>query len=117
MKVLSPTAARRLVVANAWDLAPVTAEDAYRRLAEALDAAAADVRAALRLKPSQRLAPDEAARFIHRRLHAGVERLRRLPAVTADAPEVLARARSTPCADCIEANATRHAHTQRAERR
>ena len=58
------------------------------------------------------LSPDDAARFIHRRLHAGVERIRRLPSVTADAPEVLARARSTPCADCIEANATRHSHTQ-----
>ena len=47
---------------------------------------------------------------MHRRLHAGIERLRRLPACTADAPPSLAKARDVGCGACIAANATRAAH-------
>ena len=52
------------------------------------------------------LPPDEAAAFMHRRLHLGADIIQRLPSMCRDAPEVLARAtKGIPCAHCVEANA------------
>ena len=58
-KILSPAAARRLVVANAWTLPATAPAEALAELEAALDAAAADVRAALGVVPSTRLAAEE----------------------------------------------------------
>ena len=57
------------------------------------------------------LSTDAAVEIFHHRLHAGVDRLRRLPRLTADAPDCLLHARNVSCADCTQANATRLPHT------
>ena len=56
------------------------------------------------------LKPDIAAAHIHRRLHVGVKRMASLPALTADAPPNIAKARLNACPHCVTANATRHPH-------
>ena len=48
--------------------------------------------------------------LFHHRLHAGAERLRRLPRITADAPECLTHARHATCSGCMTANATKLPH-------
>ena len=57
------------------------------------------------------LPSESAAAAMHRRLLAGVERLRRLPSCTADAPPSLSKARNVDNAASITANATRASHT------
>ena len=49
--------------------------------------------------------------LFHHRLHAGAERLRQLPRMTADAPECLVHARHVTCDGCTAANATRLPHS------
>ena len=56
------------------------------------------------------LAPDLAAQHMHRRLHVGSRRMNLLPALTADAPANLSRAKVGSCPHCVTANATLHAH-------
>ena len=57
------------------------------------------------------LPSESAAAAMHRRLLAGVERLRRLPSCTADAPPSLSKARNVDNAASITANATRASHS------
>eukprot|EP00965_Chrysotila_dentata_P030409 1012329-Pleurochrysis_carterae.AAC.1 len=57
------------------------------------------------------MSPSSATAYMHSRLHAGANRLRNLPNITADAPSSLAHGHFEGCAACTEANATRHAHT------
>ena len=52
-----------------------------------------------------------AAAHMHRRLHAGVKRLRLLPQLTADAPPRLAQAREVACEHCMTANAPNLPHS------
>ena len=59
------------------------------------------------------LPPDEAAAAMHRRLHIGFDRLRKLVGRCADAPPSLSTAHEHSCPACLEANATRHAHSAR----
>ena len=56
------------------------------------------------------LSPDHAAAVLHRRLHVGLDRLKKLVASTADVPASLANAGHTSCDDCVTANAKRLAH-------
>ena len=58
------------------------------------------------------LAPDTAARHMHRRLHLGSRRMSRLPSLTADAPENLSRAKVGACPSCVTANSTHHPHRE-----
>ena len=60
------------------------------------------------------LPPDQAAELLHRRLHIGAERIRRLPRYSADIPENVASAVPSTCAHCVEANATRLGSRERA---
>ena len=55
------------------------------------------------------LSTDAAVEIFHHRLHAGVDRLRRLPRLTADAPDCLLHAHNVSCADSTQANAV-HSH-------
>ena len=55
--------------------------------------------------------PNIAAHHMHNRLHAGVDRLRNLPAITADAPPNLAQCGAVRCEHCAIANSSRHGHT------
>eukprot|EP00965_Chrysotila_dentata_P019084 636036-Pleurochrysis_carterae.AAC.1 len=57
------------------------------------------------------MSPSTAMAHMHNRLHAGSNRLRNLPKITADAPPSLAHGHFEGCAACTEANATRYAHT------
>ena len=57
--------------------------------------------------------PNETAARLHRRLHAGIDRIRRLPEMTSDAPEQLAKATQCPCEACVEANAKHRPHPTR----
>ena len=54
---------------------------------------------------------DVAAHHMHLRLHAGIQRLRRLPLITADAPPSLSRAAHVRCEHCAIANSTCLAHS------
>ena len=56
------------------------------------------------------LRPDAAAAHMHRRLHLGVKRMAALPALTADAPPNVAKARHSACPHCVTANASHHPH-------
>eukprot|EP00965_Chrysotila_dentata_P042181 1399473-Pleurochrysis_carterae.AAC.1 len=56
------------------------------------------------------MSSDDAASHMHRRLHVGHARLRDLPSLTSDAPASLAKAASSTCGACAEANATRLPH-------
>ena len=57
------------------------------------------------------LSAERAGAAMHRRLHIGVRRLRRLAALTADAPMNLALAPEYSCPFCVEANGTKLPHT------
>eukprot|EP00965_Chrysotila_dentata_P043519 1446716-Pleurochrysis_carterae.AAC.1 len=57
------------------------------------------------------MSPRDATICLHRRLHIGASRLRRLPSLTADAPASLTAGRLDGCAACAEANATKLSHT------
>ena len=57
------------------------------------------------------LSADAAAAVFHRRLHVGTNRIRRLPILTADAPETLMSAAPVPCNACMEANAPHLTHS------
>eukprot|EP00965_Chrysotila_dentata_P093561 3091552-Pleurochrysis_carterae.AAC.1 len=57
------------------------------------------------------MSPRDATICLHRRLHIGASRLRRLPSLTADAPASLAAGRLDGCAACAEANATKLSHS------
>ena len=48
------------------------------------------------------LPADDAALALHRRLHLGLDIIKRLPKLTRDAPAILANATSVPCAHCCE---------------
>ena len=54
---------------------------------------------------------DAAAAHMHRRLHAGIKRLRMLPQLTADAPPRLAQAKEVACEHCMVANAPNLPHS------
>ena len=56
------------------------------------------------------LSADGVTSLVHRRLHLGAERLRKLPASTNDAPDALTSARLTSCPSCIEANGSHLPH-------
>ena len=58
------------------------------------------------------LAPDVAARHMHRRLHLGARRMNLLPSLTADAPDNLSRAKVGACPSCVTANSTHHPHRE-----
>ena len=49
------------------------------------------------------LAPDHAATVLHRRLHVGLDRTKKLVANTADTPASLAKAGHASCDDCVTA--------------
>eukprot|EP00965_Chrysotila_dentata_P155100 5125205-Pleurochrysis_carterae.AAC.2 len=54
------------------------------------------------------MSADDATQYMHRRLHAGASRLRRLPdIIIADAPSSLANGSFAGCNACTESNATR----------
>eukprot|EP00965_Chrysotila_dentata_P200616 6180075-Pleurochrysis_carterae.AAC.1 len=53
------------------------------------------------------MAADDAAHYMHRRLHCGGARLKQLSKLTADAPQSLRHASPPSCASCAEANSTR----------
>ena len=57
------------------------------------------------------LPSEVAAQAMHRRLHAGIDRLRRLPRFCSDAPPSLSKARDVGCDACTTANATRASHS------
>ena len=57
------------------------------------------------------LSAERAGAAMHRRLHIGVRRLRRLAALTSDAPKNLALAPEHSCPFCVEANGTKLPHT------
>eukprot|EP00965_Chrysotila_dentata_P075481 2492900-Pleurochrysis_carterae.AAC.1 len=57
------------------------------------------------------MSPNDATACLHRRLHIGASKLRRLPTLTSDAPSSLSSGRLEGCAVCAEANATRLPHT------
>eukprot|EP00965_Chrysotila_dentata_P081691 2697026-Pleurochrysis_carterae.AAC.1 len=57
------------------------------------------------------MSADDAAQYMHSRLHAGATRLRRLPDITADAPSSLSNGTFQGYEACTEANATRLPHT------
>lgn len=69
----------------------------------------AGIRSAHARSHIDRLGADDVAKIMHRRLHAGVDRLRKLPDFCHDAPDALRRTRHAPCSACTEANAT-HLH-------
>eukprot|EP00965_Chrysotila_dentata_P138100 4568236-Pleurochrysis_carterae.AAC.1 len=56
------------------------------------------------------MSADDAARCIHRRLHAGTARIKALPTLTADAPSSLKASHPPACSACLEANAARQPH-------
>ena len=57
------------------------------------------------------LGSDDAAFRMHRRLHLGVGRIRKLATMTSDAPACLSHAKHAPCHACVEANAAHLPHT------
>eukprot|EP00965_Chrysotila_dentata_P106901 3531824-Pleurochrysis_carterae.AAC.1 len=57
------------------------------------------------------MSANDAARCMHRRLHAGASRIKALPSLVADAPASLAQSLPPSCSACAEANATRHPHS------
>eukprot|EP00965_Chrysotila_dentata_P077510 2558482-Pleurochrysis_carterae.AAC.1 len=57
------------------------------------------------------MSANDAARCMHRRLHAGAARIKALPSLVADAPASLAQSLPPSCSACVEANATRHPHS------
>lgn len=60
------------------------------------------------------LPADMAAAVLHRRLHLGEDIIKRLPALTADAPESVSSCPRQACGHCAEANATRLPHSGQA---
>eukprot|EP00965_Chrysotila_dentata_P174960 5776093-Pleurochrysis_carterae.AAC.1 len=68
------------------------------------------VRAARATSHIHAMPTQQAAEYMHRRLHAGDARLRGLPDVTTDAPPALRGARLGPCHACATANAPRLSH-------
>eukprot|EP00965_Chrysotila_dentata_P095316 3150575-Pleurochrysis_carterae.AAC.1 len=59
----------------------------------------------------QVMAADDAAHYMHRRLHCGSASLKRLTDFTDDAPRSLKNASPPSCASCAEANASRLPHS------
>ena len=57
------------------------------------------------------LSAERAGAAMHRRLHIGVRRLRKLATLTADAPKNLALAPEHSCPFCVEANGAKLPHT------
>ena len=55
--------------------------------------------------------PDVVISALHRRLHMGYDRLRKLADVAADVPASIAQGLAHSCAHCLEANAHRLPHT------
>eukprot|EP00965_Chrysotila_dentata_P139572 4614540-Pleurochrysis_carterae.AAC.3 len=53
------------------------------------------------------MSANDAAHFMHQRLHCGGANLKRLTEYTTDAPRSLRHAASPTCASCAEANSTR----------
>ena len=62
-------------------------------------------------EPDPSLPSDAATSIFHRRFHAGLDRLRRMPDLTADAPRSLAQATTTPNSGLVEAAATHLPHS------
>eukprot|EP00965_Chrysotila_dentata_P186973 6171843-Pleurochrysis_carterae.AAC.1 len=56
------------------------------------------------------MSADDAARCMHRRLHAGAAIIKALPTLVSDAPASLAHSHPPACAACL-ANATRLPHS------
>ena len=61
---------------------------------------------------TQRLAPNDAAGLLHRRLHLGLAKLKLLARSTLDAPKSLALATAVECEACPLANARSHPHPE-----
>eukprot|EP00965_Chrysotila_dentata_P032744 1091070-Pleurochrysis_carterae.AAC.1 len=59
----------------------------------------------------QVMSANDAAQFMHRRLHCGGADLKRLVEYTTDAPRSLRQAAAPSCASCAEADSTRLSHT------
>eukprot|EP00965_Chrysotila_dentata_P187806 6172362-Pleurochrysis_carterae.AAC.1 len=57
------------------------------------------------------MAANDAAHYMHRRLHCGGARLKKLSDLTSDAPQSLRHAAMPSCEACAEANATRLPHS------
>eukprot|EP00965_Chrysotila_dentata_P115447 3815246-Pleurochrysis_carterae.AAC.1 len=57
------------------------------------------------------MSANDAAHYMHRRLHCGDTRLKNLSDLTSDAPQSLRHATSPSCEACAEANATRIPHS------
>eukprot|EP00965_Chrysotila_dentata_P178343 5890047-Pleurochrysis_carterae.AAC.1 len=57
------------------------------------------------------MSTNDAARCMHRRLHAGAARIKALPSLVADAPASLSQSLPPSCSACLEANATRLPHS------
>eukprot|EP00965_Chrysotila_dentata_P182836 6038211-Pleurochrysis_carterae.AAC.1 len=57
------------------------------------------------------MSPNGATACMHNRLHAGANRLRTLPSITADAPRSLTQGHFQGCPACTEANASKLPHT------
>eukprot|EP00965_Chrysotila_dentata_P220721 6191958-Pleurochrysis_carterae.AAC.1 len=56
------------------------------------------------------MSPHDATACLHRRLHIGASKLRRLPVLTSDAPSSLSSGRLDGYASCAEANSTKLPH-------
>eukprot|EP00965_Chrysotila_dentata_P162155 5355216-Pleurochrysis_carterae.AAC.4 len=54
----------------------------------------------------QVMSANDAAHYMHRRLHCGGARLKQLTELTTDAPQSLRHALPPPCVACAEANST-----------
>eukprot|EP00965_Chrysotila_dentata_P052588 1745220-Pleurochrysis_carterae.AAC.1 len=57
------------------------------------------------------MSANDAARCMHRRLHAGAARIKALPSLVSDAPASLSQSPPPSCSACLEANATRLPHS------
>ena len=57
------------------------------------------------------LPPETAASIFHRRFHAGIDRLRRMPTMTSDAPKSLERSKLSELSGCVEAAASHLPHS------
>ena len=54
---------------------------------------------------------DDVASLLHRRLHLGIDKIRKLPDCTADVPASAAKGHLSSCDACLQANATRLPHS------
>ena len=95
---------------NIWSVVG-NARDPARPFEKAMHCHALNVRSVRSSSHISSLPSDAATSVFHRRFHAGVDRLRRMPDLTADAPRSLAQATTTPNSGLVEAAATHLPHS------